>query len=63
MCWSWPGVGATFLSFDQTGNVPLPLAATVLALGNFLLIAAVFYCIWRLMGVYLTGRTFAVAGA
>jgi hypothetical protein len=42
------------LSFDQTGNVPLPLAAIVLALGNFLLIAAVFYCIWRLMDVYLT---------
>jgi hypothetical protein len=51
------------LSLDRTGHGPLLLAAIVLAMGSLLLIAAVFYCIWRLMGVYVTGRIFAVAAA
>jgi hypothetical protein len=51
------------LSLDQTGNGPLLLAAIVLAIGSLLLTAAVFYCIWRLMGVYVTGRIFVVAAA
>jgi hypothetical protein len=51
------------LSLDGTGHGPLLLAAIVLAMGSLLLIAAVFYCVWRLMGVYATGRIFAVAAA
>jgi hypothetical protein len=39
------------------------LAAIVLATSGLLLTAAVFYCIWRLMGVYVTGRIFTVAAA
>jgi hypothetical protein len=51
------------LSLDRSGHGRLLLAAIVLAVGCLLLIAAVSYCIWRLMGVYVTGRIFAVAAA
>ncbi|HEY2533114.1 MAG TPA: DUF2975 domain-containing protein [Xanthobacteraceae bacterium] len=51
------------LSVDRNGHGPLLLGAIVLAMGSLLLTAAVFYCIWRLMGVYVRGRIFAVAAA
>jgi hypothetical protein len=52
------------LSLDRTGHGPLLLGAIVLAMGTTLmLIAAVFYCVWRLMGMYVTGRIFALAAA
>jgi hypothetical protein len=51
------------LTLDQSGHGLFLLSAIVIAIGSLLLTAAVFYCIWRLMGVYVTGRIFAVAAA